>query len=130
MIYGFGHNIPKKYGSEHAPFGWPLLVDWSLFKGPSKRCSLTLCTEIIYQMLDAQGIDPLQHGPLEENENAEEEELNLDDTEEEVENVVPRKRRRVEADGIMDTDVVQAIAQRQEREEQELRAFVKRCKTL
>ena len=80
-------------------------------------------------MLDAQGIDPLQLGPLEENQNAEEEELNLDDTEEEVENVVKR-RRRVEADGIMDTDVVQAIAQRQEREEQELRAFVKRCKTL
>ena len=125
MPYGFGHNIPNKYGSEPAPLGWPLLVDWSLFKGPAQSCSFALCTEIIYQMLDAQGIDPLQHGPLEENENAEEEE-NLDDAEEEVENIVPRKRRRVEADGIMSTDVVQTITQRQEREEQELPAFVRR----
>ena len=42
-FYGYGHNMPKRYGEEDPPLGWPVLVDWSKFRGPSKSCTLALC---------------------------------------------------------------------------------------
>jgi hypothetical protein len=65
-LHGFGHNMARRYGEGHPPKGWPVQVDWSNFKGPSKGCSLTLCTEIICQLLEAQGINPANHGPMED----------------------------------------------------------------
>ena len=56
--FGFGHNMPKRYCKEDAPPGWPILVDWSTFKGPSENCSLALYTEIIRQISET-----LQHCP-------------------------------------------------------------------
>ena len=43
-FHGFGRNMPKKYGEDDPPSGWPVLLDWTAFKGPSKSCSLGLCT--------------------------------------------------------------------------------------
>ena len=59
--YGFGHNKSKKYGEGLPPPGWPIVVDWQAFKGPSKGYSFTLCTEIIKQMMEFQGLDPMDH---------------------------------------------------------------------
>ena len=60
-FYGFGHNKAKKYGEGLPPPGWPVLVDWKDFKGPSRGYSFSLCTEIIKQMLEIQGLDPMDH---------------------------------------------------------------------
>lgn len=76
-LHGFGHNMARRYGEGHPPQGWPVQVDWSNFKGPSKGCSLTLCTEIICQLLEAQGINPANHGPMEDD--AAEESIEEDD---------------------------------------------------
>ena len=46
-FYGFGHNMSKRCGEQGPPVGLPVLVEWGSFKGPSKGCSLNLCTEII-----------------------------------------------------------------------------------
>ena len=46
-FFGYGHKEKKRYGEGQPPKGWPVQVDWSSFKGPSKGCSLLLCTEII-----------------------------------------------------------------------------------
>ena len=67
-FFGYGHNMAKRYGEGEPPHGWPVQVVWSTFKGPSKSCTLTLCTEIICQLLEAQEIIPANHGPMDEEE--------------------------------------------------------------
>ena len=57
-FFGYGHNMAKRYWEGDPPHGWPVQVVWSTFKGPSKSCTLTLCTEIICQLLEAQEIIP------------------------------------------------------------------------
>merc|ERR1712179_387189 len=80
------------------PKGWPVQVDWSSFKGPSKGCSLPLCTEIICQMLEAQDIDPMSYSEQAAEEAAEEDaemdnEIETEEVHEEEEpNQVGRKR--------------------------------------
>ena len=62
-FYGFGHNRTRRYGEGEPPLGWPVLVEWAKFKGPSKGYSLVLCSEIIFQLLEAQEINPMEYGP-------------------------------------------------------------------
>ena len=69
-FFGYGHKMKKRYGEGQPPKGWPVQVDWSSFKGPSKGCSLPLCTEIICQMLEAQDIDPMSYSEQENSEQA------------------------------------------------------------
>ena len=67
-VHGYGHNRNKKYGEGQPPIGWPVLVDWATFKGPSKSTSITVCTEIILSFIDAENVDYRQHhdGPEED----------------------------------------------------------------
>ena len=60
-FFGFGHNMAKRYGDGSPPPGWPVLVHWNSFKGPSRGCSMMLATEIIKQLLEAQDLDPMEH---------------------------------------------------------------------
>ena len=50
-FYGNGHNKSKKYGEGQPPPGWPVVLDWSGFKGPSKGYSFAMCTQVIEHML-------------------------------------------------------------------------------
>ena len=94
---GFGHNMPKRYCKDDAPPGWPILADWSKFKGPSQNCSLALCTEIICQMLEAPGLNLLQHGPCQ----AAEEAAAAESEGDEVEDVPVKKIKREKNIGVM-----------------------------
>ena len=47
----------KKYGVDLPPPGCPVVVKGEQFKG----FTFTMCTEMIMQLLEAQGLDPLEH---------------------------------------------------------------------
>ena len=146
-FFGFGHKEKKRYGEGNPPEGWPTCVNWSEFKGPSKGCSLVLCTEIICQLLEYQEIDPKAHGPVEENdpmvdeiaENVEniEEEVEVEDVEEEVDNEAEviaaqeegRKRRREKGETVSTTKRrknINDMLARQAWEERNVPAFQRR----
>ena len=125
QFHGFGRNMAKKYGEDHPPTGWPVLLDWTAFKGPSKSCSLNLCTEIIKQLMEAQDLDPMDHfvkegdhGDHEDEEGDDEgddvEEKESDESREEEEpQPGPSKKRKVEKTS---ENVVQTIAKVQQKE--------------
>ena len=110
----------KRYGTGIPPPGWPVLVDWRRFKGPSLSCSLPLCSELIFQLLEAQEVDPLHHGPHDDPEE-------LLDVEDDVTPV--RKRRRATTVEVTE-DVRNTIAQRQENEESNLPVFERRRRNI
>ena len=117
--FGFGHNKPKKFGVDSPPQGWPLLIDWSKFKGPSKGCSLPLCSEIIFSLLEAQGIDPMMHYPatLEIETEREETESGID--EQEKREVPPQKKRvRGQKAAGISLNVIEAIAETQKKQDE------------
>ena len=137
-FHGFGRNMPKKYGEDDPPSSWPVLLDWTAFKGPSKSCSLGLCTEIIKQLMEAQDLDPMDHFVKEVD--LEEEEgdgIDVDELDEEGEDVVesdqsqeeedpqpgPSKRRKLD-------NVVETIAKVQQKENEENLALAKQKKNV
>ena len=52
--------MPKMYGQDDPPVGWPIVGDWGKFKRPFKGCSLPHCTEIIMQLMEAQELNPME----------------------------------------------------------------------
>ena len=122
--------MPKRYCKDDAPPGWPILVDWSTFKGPSQNCSLALCTEIICEMLEAQGLNPLQHGPCQAAEEAAAAESEGESEGDEVEDVPVKKVRRENNIGVIRTSIVEQITQRQNLEENIFPAFERRRKNI
>jgi hypothetical protein len=130
-FYGYGHNMPKRYGEDNPPLGWPVLVDWSKFKGPSKSCSLALCSEMIFQLLEEQGIDPMDYGPghldvaTEEPSDATEEEIEDEDGQEN------QKRKKVKkVHHMISKNVVETIALHQEREERNVSVYERRRRNI
>ena len=113
--------------------GWPELVDWSTFKGPSFNVSLNTCTEIILQLLEYQGYYPMEH--VNDESTSEEEELSeveeVDEGEEEEEqneqNEEEAMRRRLQYD--IDR-VSQGKSRRQKQEEVNNPVFERRQKNM
>ena len=125
-FFGFGKNMSKRYGEDDPPTGWPVLVDWEGFKGPSKSCSLGLCTEIIKQLLEAQDLDPMDHFIREdENEDHGDDEPPpaVEDHQREepvvVEPVPGKSNKRKRSGKQKPTTVVETIARIQEQEDLE-----------
>ena len=113
------------------PPGWPVLVDWSTFKGPSLNVSLHTCTEIILQLLEYQGYNPMEH--VNDDSTSEEEELSgveeVDEVEEENEqNEQDAKRRRCLQSDV--DRVADVISKRHEHEEQNNPVFERRRKNM
>ena len=133
-FFGHGHNMSKKYGEGQPPIGWPVQVDWSTFKGPSKSCTLVLCKEIICQLLEAQGVDPENHGPIETDEALVEDEGQYDANEiEEVPQVAlevddepARKRKRKLVNPTQKKLKISEMLERQAREERTLPVLQRR----
>ena len=122
-FHGYGHNMPMRYGEDEPPIGWPVLVDWVRFKGPSKSCSFALCTEIILQLMEAQGLNPLDHYNKPENyESSEDEEDASEDdaTDEEGQGNLIKRTETIS------TNVVKIIAHLQEIEERQGEAYNRR----
>ena len=118
-FFGFGQN-KKRYGTGIPPPGWPVLLDWRCFKGPSLSCSLPLCSELIFQLLEAQELDHLYHGPHDD----QEELLNDED-------VVTPVRKRMRASTVeLNENVRNSIAQRKEIKERNLPAFERRRRNM
>jgi hypothetical protein len=83
----------QHYGKTEAPSGWPTLVDWSKFRGPSRSVSVPLCSEITFQLLEEAGINPMEHGPDKEQEEIPQEFPDEDDLENDnSEEIDPSKR--------------------------------------
>ena len=118
-FFGFGQN-KKRYGTGIPPPGWPVLVNWRSFEGPSLSCSLPLCSELIFQLLEAQELDPLHHGPHDY-----QEEL-LDDDDD----VTPVRKRKRASTVVVNENVRYLISQRQEIEERNLPAFERRRRNM
>lgn len=119
---GFGHKEKKRYGQGNPPEGWPTCVNWSEFKGPSKGCSLALCTEIICQLLEYQGIDPKAHGPVVDENNPVVDEIaeTVEHIEEvDVENIEEVEVEDNEAEVIAKQDENKGRKRRKEKEETE-----------
>lgn len=115
-FFGYGHNKSKKYGEGQPPPGWPVVLDWSGFKGPSKGYSFAMCTQVIEHMLLHQGLDPLVHfiDKIEEDNDD-------DETKEKEFEDVPgpsKKRKRVEKTNTKQS-IVNMIKTIQDREDQE-----------
>ena len=93
--FGFGHNKPKKFGVDSPPQGWPLLIDWSKFKGPMVHYPATLEIETEREETES-GVD-----------------------EQEKREVPPQKKRvrRHKAAGIS-LNVVEAIAETQKKQDE------------
>ena len=133
-LCGFGHNKPKRNGEQEPPVGWTILVEWGSFKGPSKGCSLNLCTEIIKQLLEAQDLDPMDHFRKEgDHGDHEEEELDID-AEESPDDVEPQpgpsKKRKVGSQPTTSKTVVDAIARAQQEEDGNNLALVERRRNM
>ena len=137
-FFGHGHNMSKKYGEGQPPIGWPVQVDWSTFKGPSKSCTLVLCKEIICQLLEAQGVDPENHGPIETDEALVEDE-GQDDANEieevpqvalEVDDEPARKRKRIIGNPTQKKLKINEMLERQAREERTLPVLQRRNKNI
>ena len=124
-FHGYGHNMPMRYGENEPPFGWPTLVDWATFKGPSKNCSFTLCTEIIMQLLEAKGLNPMDYYIKTEGYDSDLS-SDTDDDEGEDEEHQTRKRKVV----AISNNVVETIANVQELEERNGPAFKRRRKNI
>jgi hypothetical protein len=138
-FHGFGRNMPKKYGEDDPPTGWPVLLDWSSFKGPSKSCSLGLCTEIIKQMMEAQDLDPMDHfvkegdhddheeeggdGDYDDDEVEEEGDVDESDQSQEEEDPQPGPSKKRKLD-----NVVKKIAKVQQKENEENLALARQKK--
>ena len=131
--FGFGKN-KRRYGIGMPPPGWPVLVDWLTFKGPSLNVSLQTCTEIILQLLEYQGYNPMEH--VNDDSTSEEEELSgvekVNEVEEEEEeneqNEQDAKRRRCLQSDV--DRVADVISKRQEHEEQNNPVFERRRKNM
>ena len=46
-FFDYGPAKKQKYGEGNPPQGWPTVVPWDSFKGPSKGLNLGMCAEII-----------------------------------------------------------------------------------
>ena len=125
--HGYGRAMAGRYGEGQPPQGWPVLVDWSSFKGPSKGCSLTLCTEIICQLLEAQGINPADHGPMEDDE--EEETLEEDDVTDD-EPIEANSTRNEDGNTLKRKRNINELLDQQAREERNLSAYERRRKNM
>ena len=73
---GFGRNTARRYGEGEAPKGFPVLYPWHVFKGPVRSGTIPMLTEIILQMLEAQNINPMNHGPVGESQSDHDNALN------------------------------------------------------
>ena len=120
-FFGYGPAKKQKYGEGNPPNGWPTIVPWEKFKGPSKGMSLLMCTEIILGILAANGIDPNEHGP--ENTAVDD---NTNEEEEEEENPVPSSSVSNDTGTINQSALGQVMSKRQIWEEQNLLVFKKR----
>ena len=122
----------KKYGKGDPPLGWPVLVDWSKFKGPSKNCSLALCSEVIFSLIEGQDLLHMNHGPLEEVEDTEVEETDteVEETGSEVEHTNAEKSDKVNPRKRTRNNIAEIIAERQNREERNLSAYKRRKKNI
>ena len=129
---GNGYNMGKKYWKGDSPLGWPVLVDWSKFKGPSKNCSMALCSEIIFSLMEGQDLLPMNHGPLEEVEDTEVEETDtkVEETGSEVEHTNAEKSDKVNPRKRTRNNIAEIIAERQNREERNLSAYKRRKKNI
>ena len=124
-FHGFGHNMPSRYGEDDPPEGWPVLVDWSKFKGPSKGCSLAMCTEIILQLMEAQGLNPMDWSAGTDDIPDDDSDMESDVTDEEgLENPNKRKRQMVS------NSVVEKIAHIQQQEERHGSVFERRRRNM
>ena len=143
-FFGFGKHMSKRYGEGDPPRGWPVLLNWSMFKGPSRGCSVTLCSEIIFQLMEAQGLDPMDYGPEDREQDGKDDQTDSGD-ETEAEAMISPNRKRKRADNSTEdeessddeenrtqkkskrSDAVQEeIAHRQQLEERNLSAFERR----
>ena len=127
-FHGFGHNMPRRNGQDDPPMGWPTLVDWTQFKGPSKGCSFSLCTEIIMQLIEAQELNPIDwYLKPEEGDMSEDESGTNDETDVEEEVSTSTKKNKVVA---VSTNVVEHITKVQELEERNNSVFKRRRRNI
>ena len=96
------------------PPGWPTLVDWQEFKGPSKGYSFSLCTEIIKQMMEFQGLDPMNHCHKKDVSELDDHQEKNEETHEEPE-PGPSKRKRADQPRER-MNVIRSIQDREDRE--------------
>ena len=108
--------------------GWPTLVDWTQFKGPSKGCSFSLCTEIIMQLMEAQELNPMEwYLKPEEGDKSEDESGTNDETDVEEEVSTSTKKKKVVA---VSRNVVECITKVQELEERNNSVFKRRRRNI
>ena len=129
-FHGYGHNMPMRYGEDEPPVGWPVLVDWSKFRGPSKSCSMALCTEIIMQLMEVQGLKPMEHYIRTENTESDDsdDEEDISENEANGEEVEAHGNKRKEQ--MISKNVVETIAHVQEMEERHGSAFKRRRRNI